>query len=229
MNIRKTCAAQFQVEEAIVLRKAWPSLVDACSPGNQRAERSDIASWRRSVRERLIRQRMEMTTEERDASSARIASALASRLGDVAGITVGVYWPVRGEPNLYPWIIDTVRAGATLALPVIVRSGWPLEFRAWQPGEPLDSAAWNIPVPRARKPVVPQVIVAPAVAFDRNGFRLGYGGGSYQNTIAAGNGRAYVVGVGFGHALLPTVRPGRHEVPLDMIVTDEPSSMPEDS
>jgi 5,10-methenyltetrahydrofolate synthetase len=103
---------------------------------------------------------------------------------------------------------------------VVIRKGWPLEFRRWRPGEALERGFWNIPVPANGPAVLPDVLVAPLVGFDGEHYRLGYGGGFYDRTIAAAQNHPQVIGVGFEHCRLPTIYPQPHDIRMDAIVTD---------
>jgi 5,10-methenyltetrahydrofolate synthetase len=187
---------------------------------NEPAGRSEVAAWRRAMRERLIERRTRMPAKERDTQSARIAVSLERALGRIAGRVIGVYWPIKGEPNLYPWIRRLAETGVAFALPVVIRKGWPLEFRRWRPGEALERGFWNIPVPANGPAVLPDVLVAPLVGFDEEQYRLGYGGGFYDRTIAAAQNHPQVIGVGFEHCRLPTIYPQPHDIRMDAIVTD---------
>jgi 5,10-methenyltetrahydrofolate synthetase len=189
-------------------------------PSRETASWSEVAAWRRSTRERLLDQRTRMPAKERDARSARIAAALDRLIAPVAGRVIGVYWPIKGEPNLYPWIRRLAETGAAFALPVVIRKGWPLEFRRWRPGEALERGFWNIPVPANGPAILPDMLVAPLVGFDEERFRLGYGGGFYDRTIAAAANKPQVIGVGFEHCRLPTIYPQTHDIRMDAIVTD---------
>lgn len=182
--------------------------------------RSEVAAWRRSMRKSLLERRTLMPAKERGTRSARIATSLDSALGRIGGRVIGVYWPIKGEPSLYPWIRKLAETGVAFALPVVIRKGWPLEFRRWQPGDALERGFWNIPVPANGPAVLPDVLVAPLVGFDEEHYRLGYGGGFYDRTIAAAPNSPQVIGVGFEHCRLPTIYPQPHDIRMDAIVTD---------
>lgn len=188
--------------------------------GREAASWSEVAAWRRSTRERLLEERTRMPAKERDARSARIANALDRFIAPIAGRVIGVYWPIKGEPNLYPWIRRLAETGVAFALPVVIRKGWPLEFRRWRPGETLERGFWNIPVPANGPAILPDMLVAPLVGFDEESFRLGYGGGFYDRTIAAAANKPQVIGVGFERCRLPTIYPQTHDIRMDAIVTD---------
>ncbi|RUY99422.1 5-formyltetrahydrofolate cyclo-ligase, partial [Mesorhizobium sp. M7A.F.Ca.CA.001.12.2.1] len=108
---------------------------------------SDVCRWRKAERKRLIDERLAVDPEERLAKSLRIASALDLAVGRVSGRIVSGYWPFRGEPDLRNWAIRVIERGGRIALPVVIKKGWPLEFRIWGPGDPLERGMWNILVP----------------------------------------------------------------------------------
>lgn len=178
------------------------------------------ASWRAAERRRLIAARLEVPAIERRRLARRIGAALDELLADVAGLVIGAYWPIRGEPDLRPWL-ESVRArGAHCALPMVVAANAPLEFRSWRPGARLARGVWNIPVPADGPPVSPQVLIVPVVGFDAAGHRLGYGGGFYDRTLAAAVPRPFAIGVGAAMASLSSIDPQPHDVPMDAIVTE---------
>jgi 5,10-methenyltetrahydrofolate synthetase len=178
------------------------------------------AAWRKTERRRLIAARLAMPASVRRHHALRIGAALDGLLGDVAGLLVAVYWPIRGEPDLRAWI-DSLRArGARCALPVVVARDAPLAFREWPRGARLRPGAWNIPEPADGAPVVPQVVLAPVVGFDRDAYRLGHGGGYYDRTLAIASPRPRAIGVGYADAEIPSILPQPHDVAMDLVVTE---------
>jgi 5-formyltetrahydrofolate cyclo-ligase len=157
----------------------------------------DVARWRKAERSRLIAERLAVPADIRSDASSRIAERLDQEVGDIGGRTVGIYWPFRGEPDLRGWGARAIGRGARLALPLVVGNGQPLQFRTWAPGEKLEKGVWNIPVPAGGETVLPDVVVAPLVGFDNAGYRLGYGGGFYDRTLAAMPKKPLTFGVGF--------------------------------
>lgn len=182
---------------------------------------SDIAAWRRWQRRRQIDARCAISAERRSEISAQIAERLVQSLGTVTGRCVSFYWPIRGEPDLRPLIPRIIELGGMCALPVVVMQGQPLVFHSWQPGERLKRGVWNIPVPASGREIEPDIVVAPVVAYDQANFRLGYGGGYFDRTLASLSGRPRVFGVGFACAEIATIHPQPHDVAMDVIVTDK--------
>ena len=181
---------------------------------------SCVLRWRKAERQRLIEERLAIDADERKERSDRIASRLDVAIGRLNGRIVSGYWPFRGEPDLRSWAITVIERGGRIALPVVIRKGWPLEFRIWSPGDPLERGVWNILVP-SRGPSVPDVVIAPVVGFDGANYRLGYGGGFFDRTLAAMHRRPLAIGVGYAGSRLETIRPQPHDIAMDAIVTDD--------
>lgn len=179
-----------------------------------------VQQWRKETREALIERRLSMPAEEREALSERISAALGAALETGRDGLIGFYWPFRGEYDPRAVLASAREGGARLALPVIVERGRPLIFREWSPGSHMAQGMWSIPEPEAGEAVVPDVLVVPLVGFDAQGYRLGYGGGFYDRTIAAMPERPRTIGVGFAFGRLATIYPQPHDIALDTIVTD---------
>lgn len=182
---------------------------------------TDVARWRKAERRRLLDARLAISVEARKAKSEQIASRLDLAMGQVSGRIVSSYWPIRGEPDLRNWAIRIIERGGRIALPVVIRKGLPLEFRLWAPGDRLERGIWNILVPSSGLPVQPNVVIAPVVGVDEKNFRLGYGGGFFDRTLAAMAKRPLIVGVGYAASRIRTIYPQPHDISMDVIVTDE--------
>jgi 5,10-methenyltetrahydrofolate synthetase len=182
---------------------------------------TDVSRWRAAERKRLIEARLALDAQERQARSDRIAAKLDLVVGRLSGRIISSYWPFRGEPDLRNWSIRIIERGGRIALPVVIRKGWPLEFRIWSPGDPLERGALNILVPARGPSVQPDVAIAPVVGFDAANYRLGYGGGFFDRTLAAMPRRAFVIGIGYAESRLTTIYPQPHDIAMDAIVTDE--------
>ena len=183
-------------------------------------EPADIALWRRRVRDRLVMQRMAIGPEQRRRRSGEIERRLTALLGGLAGRIVGLYWPHRAEIDPRPLADELWSAGRIVALPAIVERHGPLEYRVWQKGAEMERGLYDIPVPQARDIVDPDIVVVPLVGFDAANYRLGYGGGYFDRTLAALDPRPVTIGVGFEAALLDTIHPQPHDVAMDFVVTE---------
>jgi 5-formyltetrahydrofolate cyclo-ligase len=132
---------------------------------------------------------------------------------------VSVYWPIKAEPDLRPWMNVASERGVRIVLPVAIALGQPLVFREWRPNTRMARGLWKIPYPTDSAEIVPSVVIAPVVGFDKNCFRLGYGGGFFDRTLARFAATPLVIGVGYPDALLSTIFPQAYDIPMDCIVT----------
>lgn len=199
-----------------------PTYFDPLGTDPQQAH--DVARWRRAERTRLASLRGELGQAGRAQASSSICghlgSVLASR-GIGRGAVLAGYWPIRDEPDLRPLLSDLHHRGVCIALPVVETRAAPLVFRAWAPGMRMERGHWNIPVPDSEaEAVTPDFALAPCLGWDRDYFRLGWGGGYYDRTLAALSPRPFSIGIALAVARLPTIYPQPHDIPLDMIVTE---------
>lgn len=179
-----------------------------------------VRQWRKAERSRLIGERQALAQGDRQARSDRIAGHLDQVVGKVSGRIVGAYWPIRGEPDLRNWAIRVLERGGRIALPVVIQKGWPLEYRIWSPGDRLERGVWNILVPSQGPAIEPDIVIAPVVGFDEANYRLGYGGGFFDRTLAAMRRKPLAIGVGYAPSRIATIHPQPHDIPMDRIVTD---------
>lgn len=179
-----------------------------------------VRDWRKSRRAELIERRLALPEGGRQLSSRILANLRAAEVPELDRGPIGFYWPFKREVDLRPLVRDCVSRGARAALPVVVEKRAPLEFWAWTPGDPLASGVWNIPIPETRAPLRPDIVLVALLGFDRAGYRLGYGGGYYDRTLAALTPRPLTLGVGFECGRLETIHPQPHDIPLDAIVTE---------
>lgn len=183
-------------------------------------ERAAILAWRRERRVELIAARLALPAAAHHAASAAITLALGPLLAPQAGVRIGFYWPFRREFNPLPAIESHLAAGGRAALPVVVGKGRPLEFRDWRPGAAMANGVYDIPYPAEGPPVAPDLLLVAMVGFDGARYRLGYGGGFYDRTLAASAPRPRTIGVCFELGRLATIHPLPHDIPMDLVVTE---------
>lgn len=181
---------------------------------------ADIRQWRKEERERLIAARLAVSADTRTAMSARISEGLDRLIGDPSGRTVSLYWPFRGEPDMRPWMEQINARGGRTALPIVTAKGQPLVFKAYKAGDRLEKGVWNIPIPAEGDPVYPDIVISPIVGVDPKNYRLGYGGGFFDRTLAAMPFKPIVIGIGYELQRIPTIYPQEHDIPMDKIVTE---------
>jgi 5-formyltetrahydrofolate cyclo-ligase len=154
---------------------------------------------------------------------AGLALAMRGLPEGVSGRVVSGFMPYKSEITTMPLLNALRRQGWTTALPIVVAAEEPLIFRAWAPGEALVPGVWNIPIPGPAAPeVLPDVLLVPGLAFDRAGYRLGYGGGFYDRTLVKLRAIKPVaaVGVAYGAQLVDSVPRAAYDQPLDFIMTE---------
>ena len=186
------------------------------------ASPAELRAWRKAERARLIAAREALDPAQRAGDTTVIARELEALVAAVAGALVSVYWPIRAEPDLRGWMRARCAAGGRVALPVAVALGQPMQFREWRPDAPMTRGLWQIPIPAEGPEVQPDVVIAPLVGYDPQCYRLGYGGGFFDRTLAqliARGARPRVIGVGFASQALPTIHPQPHDIPMDSILT----------
>jgi 5-formyltetrahydrofolate cyclo-ligase len=181
---------------------------------------SDVRVWRKAERARLLELRRTLAAGAHREASEVIMRELRLRLPPQSHPLVGCYWPFRREFNCLPYMREVLRNGGGVALPVVIGRGHPLEFRCWTEEAKMESGVWNIPHPASGEPVFPSALVIPLVGFDDAGYRLGYGAGYYDMTIASFAARPLLVAVGFEFSRLPTIYPQPHDRPMDVIITE---------
>lgn len=134
--------------------------------------------------------------------------------------SVGFCWPIRAEVDCRPLILRLLAIGWQAAMPVVVARDAPMQFRAWAPEVPMTQDPHGIPVPATQETPLPTVLLVPLVAFDSAGYRLGYGGGYFDRTLAACAVQPITIGVGYALSQIGSVYPAPHDIPLDAVVTE---------
>jgi 5-formyltetrahydrofolate cyclo-ligase len=180
----------------------------------------EIRAWRKRTRDRLIAERLSWTVRDRNAKGEQAKRKLSEQVNLGRFAVLGIYWPMRGEIDVRDIARRHIEAGGRVGVPVVVERKAPVEFWEWKPGTRMRKGLWDIPIPRERELLVPDALIVPLVGFDSHQYRLGYGGGYYDRTLAAAARRPFCVGLGYSEASLPTIHPQPHDIPMDEIVTD---------
>lgn len=194
----------------------------------------DVDRWRRAQRLWLIEKREAMRSTDRRSIADRLIHKVQSHIRDhTIGMTrcvLSAYWPIQGEPDLRPLMFWMHSQGMLVALPSVETKAAPLVFRRWTPNARLIRGHWNIPVPPPDAPeLTPDILLAPLVGWDDAGYRLGYGGGYFDRTLAGLVPYPLVIGVGYAASRLPTIFPQPHDIPMDVIVTEAGCTLRDDT
>lgn len=179
-----------------------------------------VKQWRKARREEILSRRVSVTTEERRVWNEAITAALLEGFPLLQQAVVGFYWPFKGEFDPRFAIHGWRRGGARAALPVVVQKGAPLQFREWWPGVGTSTGVFGLPVPEGTDLVTPQALLIPPIGFDLGGYRLGYGGGYFDRTLAALTPQPLKIGVAYELSRMASIQPQPHDIPMDFIVTE---------
>lgn len=160
-------------------------------------------------------------------ASFRKEAALAAAETFIAAVpvpfeqTISIYWAIRDELDCKPLLTHFMDEGHQVCLPVVMGADQPLEMRLWSPSEPLIPSGFNtLAPPASAAKVIPDIVVTPLLGFDAVGTRLGYGGGYYDRSLASWPQKPLLVGYAFGVQEFDHLPRDTHDVPLDMVVTE---------
>jgi 5-formyltetrahydrofolate cyclo-ligase len=180
-------------------------------------------TFRRTLRQQRIERRLALTADECALLSAKICEHIQENFPQLAGLRVGFCLSLIHEPDLRPLImswIESGQAGFAALLPVVREANAALVFRKWTPGERLIADRYGIPTPAEGEFLVPQALLLPVNVFDAAGYRIGYGGGFFDRTLAALKPAPLSIGVGFELARVDSIRPEAHDIRLDAMVSE---------
>jgi 5-formyltetrahydrofolate cyclo-ligase len=174
---------------------------------------------RRALRAQLLALRAALPA--RADADARIAAALSEVLARLAVRCLGFYWPIQQEFDARAAVAQWLAAvpGRHAALPSVSRPGVPLDFHLWTPDTPMATGHYGIPVPDGTEAAAPDALLIPCVGFSPDKFRLGYGGGFYDRTLATMAQRPVAIGVSY-EACRIALPAQPHDIAMDWIVTE---------
>jgi 5-formyltetrahydrofolate cyclo-ligase len=179
-----------------------------------------LKEWRKNLRAELIARRMATSKEDRSRWGHTIDRHVDALLPDVTDRVIGLCWPYKCEHDSRASVLRMLARGARAAMPVVVAPKTPLAFREWHATVEMADGAYGIPEPAGSPEAMPHVVLLPANGFDEGGYRLGYGGGFFDRTMAVLAPRPLVIGIAYEIARLATIHPQPHDIPLDYVVTE---------
>lgn len=180
----------------------------------------ELIAWRKRERQRLIAEREALDANTLDAHRRAIDAHLERGFPGLRRGTLAFCWPIRNEYDARHLAKTLREAGAQTALPVVVAPRTPLVFREWHPGIELAQGPLGIPYPAASRELVPQAVLLPMNGWDPQGYRLGYGGGFFDRTLAAMPQRPVVIGVAYEQARIATLHPQSWDIAVDYLATE---------
>ncbi|WP_374517106.1 5-formyltetrahydrofolate cyclo-ligase [Undibacterium squillarum] len=176
-------------------------------------------SDRKALRKALLSARKSVAAEQRRIWDVQIAERLLQWLAQRRPSSLAVYWPIQAEPDLREWYPQITAMGIQLALPWVVEKNAPLKFLAWQQGDAMELDEYGIPLPADKEKLIePEILLVPCVGFNQQAYRLGYGGGFYDRTLAQ---LTSALPLGIAYELASTVfEPGEFDLPMSGILTE---------
>lgn len=198
------------------------STVNSPLPRPEADSGAEIAALRKNLRIARIAAREQLPDAERQALTTRIEAHLDTLVARLAPTRLAFCWPWRSEVDLVSWVSRWLAADPArqAALPVVRNPGQPMAFLRWTPGAAMETDHHDIPIPADGERLEPDLILVPLNVFDAAGFRLGYGGGYFDRTLAALDPLPVCVGVAFELARAETAYPQPHDQPMDWLVTE---------
>lgn len=184
---------------------------------------ANIGGRKRALREYALARRRKARRAAGPGAGVRAANHYLAAVSTPPGAVVSGYCPIRDEIDALPLLARLAGAGFVCCLPAVTGRGRPLAFRSWTPGADLSPGPFRVPEPPASaRPVLPTHLLVPLVAYDRDGYRLGYGGGYYDRSLRALRRARPVVAVGMAYTgqLISGLPRAAHDEPLDWIVTE---------
>ncbi len=179
-----------------------------------------LKSWRKAERARLVAARAAVDPETTERYRQQIDAHLLRAFPGLASAKLAFCWPIRGEYDARHLSRTLRERGALTALPVVIAPRTPLLFREWRPGIELARGPLDIPYPVNSREIVPDAVLLPMNGWDGAGFRLGYGGGFFDRTLASLPKKPVVIGVAHELARMATIHPQSWDIPVDWLATE---------
>ena len=190
---------------------------DLPAPANCAAP--DPASDKAALRRQLLALRRRLDASQKAEWDGRIGEHVLAWWKASPVASLGVYWPLRGEPDLGAAYAQLAALGVQLALPVVLKRDAALGFAQWCPGEDMVQDAMGVAIPaRLRLQACPAALVIPCLGFNQQRFRLGYGAGYYDRTLAQAP-RPFTLGVAYS-CLEARFDSAAHDIALELIITE---------
>ena len=179
-----------------------------------------MKTWRQNERQRLLAARAALSAEQHHQIAQACLNYISAYLSECEPGILGMYWPIKKELDCRPLAAALIKSGWVLTVPVINEETRKLEFARWQPDMPMVTGIWNIPVPEEPEWLTPSRFLVPLVGFDKANYRLGYGGGYYDRTLADMAEPVETIGVGMELGRFETIHPQEWDIPMHHIITE---------
>jgi 5,10-methenyltetrahydrofolate synthetase len=180
----------------------------------------ELKAWRKATRERLVATRLAVPPQDVERWRRRIDGYVERSFPGLAGRRLAICWPIKNEYDARHLARKLRTRGTITALPVVAAPKAPLIFREWHPGVQLATGALDIAYPVGSPEVVPDAVLLPMNGWDQGGYRLGYGAGFFDRTLASLAKKPVTIGVSYELTRLDTIYPQAWDIPMDYVVTE---------
>lgn len=178
-----------------------------------------MATERKTQRLQVLAKRARLTPSMREAIESACLQHVQQYLQQCEPTALGLYWPIKGEIDCRLLAESLLDAGWTLSVPVM-NEAKQLDFALWRPDMSMENGHWNIPVPIEKIWLKPRRFLVPLVGFDSRNYRLGYGGGYYDRTLADIHRQVETIGIGMEIGRFDTIHPEDWDIPMNRIITE---------
>ncbi|MCU0804672.1 MAG: 5-formyltetrahydrofolate cyclo-ligase [Burkholderiales bacterium] len=179
-----------------------------------------LRAWRKAMRHQLVAKRLALPRDQIDGWRPSMDRYVERAFPNLARGKVAICWPFQNEYDARHVARRLRDRGAVIALPVVVAPRTPLVFREWHPGVAMAHGVYDIPFPADTAEIEPDSVLVPMNGCDAAGYRLGYGGGFFDRTLAALAKKPLTIGVTFEIARIETIHPQPYDIPMDFVVTE---------
>ena len=134
---------------------------------------------------------------------------------------IGGYFPINYEIDCLEILKKLEKSGHKISLPITMKRN-KMDFFEWSFKDPLLIGKIGIPEPLSKKKIYPDILLVPLVAFNKNKFRLGYGGGYYDRYIQKIKNikKILIIGMAFSFQEVSRLPINEHDKKLDYIFTE---------
>ena len=178
------------------------------------------AETKKALRRTLLDKRRSLDNVLRKSWDHLVCENLLAYQQKHPALSLGIYYPIQGEPDLMPFYASLSKQGVTLSLPVVTDKQGPLQFARWNPDTAMIKDDFGVTTPKEKDFLpLPDALLIPCVGFTHARYRLGYGGGFYDRTLEKAANQPKTIGIAYG-CLLTDFSPGTYDIALDVIITE---------
>jgi len=185
---------------------------------------SQFGKSKAELRKLYLKKRLEVSENERKIASEKLYNNFFKNVVLKEKYNISAYFPIKNEIDVLPIMCELERLGHKCLLPHMKGKDNPLTFLEWSSDAEMVMGEFNIYEPKTEISAIPDIIIIPLVAFDKNGYRIGYGAGMYDKTIADLTNKGhpvFVIGVGYDFQKTDFIPIEKTDMLMGIIITDD--------